>query len=80
MCRPTDDGTQETFCARCKRTHTLKTSVICAVKRKWTCELLIFTGRASDLEAWADAPFANSITIESVILGLADKGVNKKRS
>ena len=57
----------------------LKTSAICDVKRKWMCEVVKFSGRGSDLGAWAETPFAKSITIESVVLGLIDKGTNDKK-
>ena len=78
-CRPTDNATQETFYTRYKRMHALKTSVICAVKHKWMCEVVTFAGRSSDLGVWTENPFAKSIAIESGVLGLADKGMNDEK-
>ena len=40
---------------------------------------MTFARRSSNLGAWAETPFARSITIESVILGLAGKGMNDKK-
>ena len=76
LCRPLDDDIQEIFCARCKHIHALKMSVVCAVTRKWMCEVATFAGRASDITAWKEQPFAQLITEESGVLGLADKGMN----
>ena len=73
-------GDLQTMTYKKLSTRATKTSVICAVKRKWTYEVVTFAGRASDLGAWAETPFFKSITIESGVLGLADKGVNDKKN
>ena len=52
--RPNNDAAQEVFHTRCKSTHALKISISCAVFQKWTHEVVVLSGRASDLTAWVE--------------------------
>ena len=70
---------QETFCSQYKMTHFLKAPEHCAVKRKHACKVVTLAVRASDLGAWEETPFENSITVESRILELGSKGMNDKK-
>ena len=42
-------------------------------------EVVIFSGRASDLGVWAETHFAKCTTIEAGVLGLEDKGMSNEK-
>lgn len=49
---------------------------MCAPQRRWIYKAEAFLGRASDLAAWKAQKFAQVITPDCGVLGMADKGMN----